>query len=172
MAEAVLSLGGNVGDVRATLARALEMLCEDGAVTLVARSSDYATPPWGDPDQPAFVNLCAIVATTLAPHDLLRRARAVETALGRDRGRERRWGPRPVDIDIVTYRDASGTDDAPGEVTLVTPDLALPHPRAAARAFVLVPLAEIAPDCLLGGTPVRDLVSRVDTRDITRLPSK
>lgn len=171
MAEAVLSLGGNVGDVRATLLRALEMLCEDGTVTLVVRSSDYATPPWGDTDQPPFVNLCAVVTTTLAPHELLRRARAVETALGRDRARERRWGPRTVDIDIITYRDA-GDADAPAEVTLDTPDLALPHPRAAERAFVLVPLAEIAPDCLLGGTPVRDLVARLDTRDITRLSTK
>ncbi|MBK5961349.1 2-amino-4-hydroxy-6-hydroxymethyldihydropteridine diphosphokinase [Rhodoplanes elegans] len=171
MAEAVLSLGGNLGDVRATLLRALEMLCEDGTVTLVARSSDYATPPWGDTDQPAFVNLCAIVATTLAPHDLLRRARAVETALGRDRAHERRWGPRPVDIDIITYRDPEDAD-APGEVALDTPDLALPHPRAAERAFVLVPLAEIAPDLSLGGTAVRDLVARLDTRDITRLSTK
>ncbi|MFL9827826.1 2-amino-4-hydroxy-6-hydroxymethyldihydropteridine diphosphokinase [Rhodoplanes sp. SY1] len=171
MAEAVLSLGGNVGDVRATLFRALEMLCEDGAVTLVVRSSDYATPPWGDTDQPAFVNLCARVATTLAPHDLLRRARAVETALGRDRARERRWGPRTVDIDIVTYR-AADEGEAPREVTLDTPDLALPHPRAAERAFVLVPLAEIAPDSLLGGVAVRDLIARLDTSDITRLSSK
>lgn len=171
MAEAVLSLGGNVGDVRTTLARALEMLCADGSVTLVTRSSDYMTPPWGDADQPAFVNLCASVATTLPPHDLLRRARAVETALGRDRARERRWGPRTVDIDIVTYR-AADEGEAPREVTLDTPDLALPHPRAAARSFVLVPLAEIAPDLRLGGTPVRDLVARLDTSGIIRLSTK
>lgn len=171
MADAVLSLGGNVGDVRTTLSRALDMMCGDGAVRLIVRSADYATPPWGDTDQPAFVNLCAIVATTLAPHDLLRRARAVETALGRDRARERRWGPRTVDIDIVTYRDAD-EDEALREVTLDTSDLALPHPRAAERAFVLVPLAEIAPDLSLGGTPVRDLVRRVDAGEITRLSSK
>lgn len=166
MAEAVLSLGGNLGEPRATLARALDLLCEDGTVRLVARSADYRTPPWGDPDQPAFVNLCAVVATTLAPRDLLARARAVETALGRDRGRERRWGPRPIDIDIVSYRDAAG------EMTMDAPDLALPHPRAAERAFVLVPLAEIAPDRLIGDTRVRDLAARIDAAGIVRLPSK
>ncbi|MDC7788940.1 2-amino-4-hydroxy-6-hydroxymethyldihydropteridine diphosphokinase [Rhodoplanes sp. TEM] len=166
MADAVLSLGGNLGEPRATLARALDLLCADGTVRLVARSADYRTPPWGDPDQPDFVNLCAVVATTRTPRDLLALARTVETALGRDRGRERRWGPRTVDIDIVSYRDAAG------EVVMDAPDLALPHPRAVERAFVLVPLAEIAPDRLIGDTRVRDLAARIDAGGIVRLPSK
>ncbi|RAI46093.1 2-amino-4-hydroxy-6-hydroxymethyldihydropteridine diphosphokinase [Rhodoplanes roseus] len=166
MAEAVLSLGGNLGEPRATLARAVEVLCADAAVRLLARSSDYRTPPWGDTDQPAFVNLCILVDTSLSPHDLLARARSVETALGRDRVRERRWGPRTADIDIVSYGDAAG------DVIIEDPDLVLPHPRAAERAFVLVPLAEIAPDHRLGGIAVRDLVARLDTSGITRLTSK
>src|SRR5215469_5081241 len=78
MAEAFLALGGNVGDARATLARAIELLGQDGTVRLVARSSDYRTPPWGDEDQPAFINACILVTTTLAPRALLERAHAVE----------------------------------------------------------------------------------------------
>ena len=74
MAEALLALGGNLGDVRATLARAITMLCARSDIRLLARSSDYLTPPWGVADQPPFVNLCIAVVTTLTPHALLRRA--------------------------------------------------------------------------------------------------
>src|SRR6266511_2724259 len=117
MADALLALGGNVGDVRATLDRAVAMLCDGSDVRLRARSSDYRTPPWGVTDQPPFVNLCIAVETHLTPHALLARAQAVERALGRDRAGERRWGPRPVDIDLLAYDD----------VVLKTPDLTLPH---------------------------------------------
>lgn len=157
-AEALIALGGNVGDSRAILDRAVAMLCDGDEVRLLARSSDYRTPPWGDTDQPPFVNLCIAVATTLDPHALLDRARAVEKSLGRDRARERRWGPRTADIDILAY-------DA---VTLDTPELTLPHPRLFARAFVLVPLAEIAPGLEIGGTPVRTLLSRIDSTGVRR----
>jgi 2-amino-4-hydroxy-6-hydroxymethyldihydropteridine diphosphokinase len=160
MAEALLALGGNVGDVRVTLARAIAMLCERGDIRLLARSSDYLTPPWGVEDQPPFVNLCIAVDTTLIPHALLARAQAVERAFGRDRAHEQRWGPRSLDIDILTYDD----------LVLNEPDLTLPHPRLNERAFVLVPLAEIAPARIIAGVRVDDALARLDTAGIKKLP--
>jgi len=160
MAEALIALGGNVGDARATLDRAVAAFCDGGLVRLLARSSDYRTPPWGVEDQPPFINLCIAVATSLAPRDLLARALEVERAFGRDRARERRWGPRPLDIDILAYDDVT-LDDGP--------DLILPHPRLFERAFVLVPLAEIAPDRRIGGIRIADALGRLDTAGIERL---
>ena len=159
MAQAFLALGGNLGDVRATFTRAIAMLCGDSAVKLTARSSDYRTPPWGVTDQPAFLNAVIAVTTTLSPHTLLARALDCERALGRDRADERRWGPRPIDIDILAYDD----------VQLHDPDLTLPHPRLFERAFVLVPLAEIAPDRLIAGIHVRDALARVDANGIEKV---
>ena len=94
MAEALLGLGGNVGDVRATLSEAIALFADGKDVKLMARSSDYRTPPWGVTDQPPFINLAIAVETRLSPRDLLTRALNVERALDRDRTRERRWGPR------------------------------------------------------------------------------
>jgi 2-amino-4-hydroxy-6-hydroxymethyldihydropteridine diphosphokinase len=162
MAEALVGLGGNIGDVRTTLDRALEAFCDGSDVRLVARSSDYATPPWGVVDQPPFVNRCIAVETALAPRALLDRALAVERSLGRDRGREQRWGPRAIDIDVLTYDD----------VALEEPGLTLPHPRLFERAFVLVPLAEIVPDRVIAGVRVRDALARLDTRGIERLEAR
>jgi 2-amino-4-hydroxy-6-hydroxymethyldihydropteridine diphosphokinase len=162
MAEALIALGGNVGDARATLDRAVAMLCDGEAVRLIARSSDYRTPPWGVEDQPPFINLCVTAATPLSPHDLLARAQSVERTLGRDRANERRWGPRPVDIDLLAYDD----------LTLREPDLVLPHPRLFERAFVLVPLAEIAPERRIAGIRVADALARLDTTGIERLSDR
>jgi len=160
MAEALLALGGNLGDVRASLARAIAMLCERGDIRLLARSSDYLTPPWGVEDQPPFVNLCIAVDTTLTPHALLARAQAVERAFERDRAHEQRWGPRTLDIDILAYDD----------LVLSDPDLTLPHPRLHERAFVLMPLAEIAPARIIAGVRVNDALARVDNTGIKKLP--
>jgi 2-amino-4-hydroxy-6-hydroxymethyldihydropteridine diphosphokinase len=160
VAEALIGLGGNIGDVRATLAQAVAVFCDGDEVRLLARSADYETPPWGVTDQPPFINLCLKVATQLSPRDLLKRALTVEASLGRDRAASRRWGPRPVDIDILAFDD----------VSLDEPDLHLPHPRLAERAFVLVPLAEIAPDWLVDGVSVADLAARIDVSGIRRLP--
>ena len=162
MAEALLALGGNVGDVRTTLEAAVERMCDGATVRLIARSSDYRTPPWGVKDQAPFVNLCLRVATEITPHALLDRALGVERSLGRDRRHERRWGPRPVDIDILAYDD----------ITLDEPRLTLPHPRLFERAFVLVPLAEIVPDRVISGITVRDAAGRVDAAGIERLPPR
>jgi 2-amino-4-hydroxy-6-hydroxymethyldihydropteridine diphosphokinase len=162
MAEALLALGGNVGEVRGTLSRAVTMLCDGTEVRLLARSSDYATPPWGVEDQPPFVNLCIAVATSLTPQALLARAQQVERALGRARADERRWGPRPVDIDILAYDD----------LVLGGAALTLPHPRLFERAFVLVPLAEIAAERVIAGTRVGDALTRVNRTGIDRLPPR
>jgi 2-amino-4-hydroxy-6-hydroxymethyldihydropteridine diphosphokinase len=159
MTEALIALGGNVGDARATLDRAIALLCDGTDIRLIARSSDYATPPWGVTDQPFFVNLAIAVETTLAPPDLLARGHAVERRLGRDRANEQRWGPRPADIDLIAY----------GDVALDTPELKLPHPFWAERAFVLVPLAEIVPDRRIGGVRIADALAQVDAAGIERL---
>src|ERR1700676_2572038 len=100
MVQALLALGGNVGDVRETFDRALAMLCDGARLRLEAPSSDYSTPPRRGAGQPTFVNRCVAIETDLAPRDLLARVLAVEQALGRRRTQERRWGPRPIDIDI------------------------------------------------------------------------
>jgi 2-amino-4-hydroxy-6-hydroxymethyldihydropteridine diphosphokinase len=162
MTEALVALGGNVGDARATLDRAVKLFCDDSDVRLRARSSDYRTPPWGDAEQPPFINLCIAVTTTLSPQALLARAQQVEQALGREKDVARRWGPRTADLDILAYDD----------VTLDGPELTLPHPRLFERAFVLVPLAEIAPERMIAGTRVRDALARVDPTGIERLPQK
>jgi 2-amino-4-hydroxy-6-hydroxymethyldihydropteridine diphosphokinase len=160
LAQALIALGGNVGDVRSTFDRAVTLLCDGTAVELTARSSDYRTPPWGVTDQPPFVNAVIAVSTLLTPHGLLERAIEVERELGRDRSRERRWGPRTIDIDLLAYDD----------LVLQDPDLTLPHPRLFERAFVLIPLAEIVPDRMIGGIRVRDALAKAETRGIERLP--
>jgi 2-amino-4-hydroxy-6-hydroxymethyldihydropteridine diphosphokinase len=159
VAEALIALGGNVGDARATLGKAVELFCDGTDVRLLARSADYRTPPWGDENQPPFINLCIAVETRLAPQALLERAQQVERTLGRDRTKERRWGPRTADLDILAYDD----------LALETPSLTLPHPRLFERAFVLVPLAEIAPDRIIAGTQIRDALARLDATSIERL---
>jgi 2-amino-4-hydroxy-6-hydroxymethyldihydropteridine diphosphokinase len=160
VAEALIALGGNIGDVRATFKRAIACLCGDEAVQLVARSSDYRTPPWGVIEQPPFVNAAIAVATSLSPRDLLKRAMECERALGLDRAHKQPWGPRNIDIDILAYDD----------LTLKDPDLTLPHPRLLERAFVLVPLAEIAPDRVIAGIKVKDALAHLDRSGIEPLP--
>ncbi len=162
VAEAFIALGGNVGDVRSTFDRAIAMLCNGAAVRLAARSADYRTPPWGVTDQAPFVNAVIAVTTSLPPHDLFARAEKCERALGRDRMYERRWGPRAIDIDLLAYDD----------LVLDEPDLTLPHPRLLERAFVLVPLAEIAPDRVIAGVRVREALKRLDASGIEKLPRR
>lgn len=162
MTQALLALGGNVGDSRAILDRAVAMLCDGTDVRLLARSSDYRTAPWGVTDQAPFINLCIAVETSLAPHPLLARAHEVERALGRDRTREQRWGPRSADIDIITYDGVSLNDK----------DLIVPHPRLFERAFVLIPLAEIAPDLIVAGTRIADAATRFKDEKIEKLPPR
>jgi 2-amino-4-hydroxy-6-hydroxymethyldihydropteridine diphosphokinase len=160
LAHAYLALGGNVGNSRGILDRAVALLCDGKDVRLTARSSDYSTPPWGFKYQPPFINLCIAVDTLLSPRELLARAQAVELQLGRDRAHEKRWGPRTADIDIIAYDD----------LTLDEPGLILPHPRLFERAFVLLPLAEIAGDRVIAGQIVSQALAKVDAAGIERLP--
>jgi len=159
MVEALLALGGNVGNSRAILDRAIALLCDGKKIRLTARSSDYRTPPWGFKYQPYFVNLAIAVETTLGPRELLARAQEIELRLGRDRAHEKRNGPRTADIDIIAYDD----------LTLNEPNLTLPHPRLFERAFVLVPLAEIAAGRVIAGRRVDEAAKGLDTRGIHRL---
>ena len=150
-----LALGSNLGDREANLAAAIERLAA-GGVTVEALSAVYDTAPMYVTDQPAFLNMALRGRTALGPHDLLRLAKAIEAALGRDFG-SLRFGPRPIDVDVLLY----------GEVTMQTPDLEIPHPRIAERAFVLRPLADVAVGVrhpLLGRT-VAELLAEVPGQD-------
>jgi 2-amino-4-hydroxy-6-hydroxymethyldihydropteridine diphosphokinase len=162
MAEALIALGGNIGDVRATFDRAIAALCDGRIVRLLARSSDYKTPPWGIEDQPPFINCAVVASTELAPTALLQRAQAVERQFGRNRENEKRWGPRTLDIDLIAYDDQA----------LDTPDLTLPHPRLFERAFVLAPLAEIAPERQVSGVRMANALAKVDRTGIEKLPPR
>jgi 2-amino-4-hydroxy-6-hydroxymethyldihydropteridine diphosphokinase len=162
MTEALLALGGNVGNSRAILDRAVALLCDGIEVRLTARSSDYQTPPWGFKYQSPFINLCIAVETVLGPRELLARAQGVELQLGRDRAHEKRWGPRTADIDIIAY----------GDLAVDELGLTLPHPRLFERAFVLLPLAEIVPDLVITGRSVREAAAGVDPAGIERLPPR
>jgi dihydropteroate synthase len=143
-ASVVFSLGGNVGDKAGALRRALKALGGGPGIELVAVSRLYRTPPWGKTDQDSFVNACALALTSLAPKALLDRVKQLEVELGRVPAE--RWGPRVNDIDIIAYDDAA----------IRSRGLTLPHPELFNRAFVLVPLAEIAPDRTIGGRRVGD----------------
>src|SRR5262249_50826208 len=160
MASALIALGGNVGDVRATFRKAIANICGMAQAALLARSSDYATPPWGDEAQARFINACIEIDTSLDPHALLFTLQKIETRFGRDRAHERRWGPRTLDLDLIAYDD----------VSLQKPELTLPHPRLFERAFVLVPLAEIAPDRIIAGRSARSALAALSTEGIERLP--
>src|ERR1700746_1705421 len=160
MANALIALGGNVGDVRATFKKAIATICGMAQAALLARSSDYATPPWGNERQPRFINACIEIETSLDPHALLFTLQKIEQKFGRDRSKEERWGPRALDLDLIAYDD----------VSLQRPELTLPHPRLFERAFVLVPLAEIAPARVIGGIRVRDGLASVSSGGIVRLP--
>lgn len=159
MADVLIALGGNVGDVRATFRKAIADICRMTEGALLARSSDYATPPWGDEQQARFINACIEIETGLDPDALLHTLHRIETKFGRDRARETRWGPRTLDLDLIAYDD----------VLMQKPELTLPHPRLFERAFVLVPLAEIVPKRVIAGRSVVAALARLSTRGIERL---
>lgn len=156
MIEAALGFGGNLGDPVARFGTALQALSQHPQITVVTRSSVYATQPWGNTEQPEFANMAAIVRTTIPAAELLSFCLLIETEAGRKRLEQ--WGPRTLDIDILTYGDA----------TIAAPGLNVPHPHLAERAFVLVPLAEIAPQLRVGGRTIAALRDCVDTRGVRR----
>ena len=145
----VLALGGNVGDKVSSLRRALRAIAAEPEIELIAVSRLYRTAPWGKTDQDWFVNACALGRTSLKPEALLERMKALEVELGREP--TERWGPRVIDIDLIAYDD----------IALKTDRLTLPHPELFNRAFVLAPLAEIAPDLVIAGVRVGDAAARL-----------
>lgn len=138
---------------------ALRMLDADPLTRVVAVSSLYRTPPWGKTDQPDFLNATAEVLTGHSPRELLDLCLEAEQRL--KRVRQERWGPRLIDIDILVF----------GDRTVDEHGLEIPHPRMLERAFVLAPLAEIAPDFIAGGRPLSEHLAKLDIAGIERLPS-
>jgi 2-amino-4-hydroxy-6-hydroxymethyldihydropteridine diphosphokinase len=155
--RAFLGLGGNLGDPVQAMGAALRLVDADKDTRVVSVSSVYRTPPWGKTDQPDFLNCAAEIATGRDPRSLLELCLATEQAL--KRVRRERWGPRTVDLDVLVY----------GEAAIAEPGLAIPHPRMMERAFVMVPLAEIAPDLVLSGDSVAAHAAKLDRAGIVRL---
>ena len=143
MAAVFLSLGSNLGDREANIRKALDLIAIIPDTHIIRVSSLYETEPVGFTDQPDFINAAVLIETGLSPDDLLHALLNAEKEMGRVRNL--RWGPRVIDIDILMH-------DA---LTISSDDITLPHPRMMERAFVMAPLAEIAPDLVLpdGRTP-------------------
>ncbi len=154
-----LGLGGNLGDPAAAMAAALRILDDDRRTRVAAVSSLYRTPPWGKTDQPDFINAVAELRTGHPPKALLALCLDAERSLKRER--RERWGPRIIDIDILLY----------GERAVHEAGLDIPHPRMLDRAFVLAPLAEIAPDLKIGGKTVAGRLAALDLTGIVKLDS-
>ncbi|RMG30490.1 MAG: 2-amino-4-hydroxy-6-hydroxymethyldihydropteridine diphosphokinase [Gammaproteobacteria bacterium] len=154
-----MGLGSNLGDPVRQLVQAQAALAARDDLDLVRCSSLYRTPPMGPPGQPEYVNAVAMLRTHLAPEALLDRLQAIERRQGRVRSGPR-WGPRTLDLDVLLY----------GRHRIHTPRLEVPHPGIASRAFVLVPLAELAPELDVPGLGrVSVLLARVDTSGIVRI---
>jgi len=143
-------LGSNIGDKPGNIRKALDLLESRNIARLSAVSRVFRTPPWGDLDQGDFANACAIGETRLTPYELLAAVKKIEADMGR--APSRRWGPRLIDVDILFL----------GDHTLDDPELTLPHKELFGRAFVLAPLAEIAPDLALDGVSILQALRAVD----------
>jgi 2-amino-4-hydroxy-6-hydroxymethyldihydropteridine diphosphokinase len=152
--RAALGLGGNIGDPVRAMADALQALDGRADCRVAAVSRLYRTPPWGKTDQDWFFNACALVETTLSPEALLDTCLGIERDMKRER--KERWGPRTIDIDVLTYE---GVAQAGGR-------LELPHPRMTGRGFVLMPLADIAPAMEVEGRAVADWLNEADVAGI------
>jgi 2-amino-4-hydroxy-6-hydroxymethyldihydropteridine diphosphokinase len=158
-ATAYLSLGSNLGPGVALIDEAVDRLMASGLVVVSGRAPLYRTSPVGPVPQPDFTNSVISIHTGLLPEQLMALCHEIERAMGRNRSQELRWGPRRIDIDMIAY----------GDETRDGPDLILPHPRFAERAFVLVPLNDLAPDVMIGGHRVRDYLARLDRSGVEAL---
>lgn len=154
VATAYVGLGSNLDGPESRVRNALNALDAITQTRLVRHSRLYRTVPWGRDEQPDFVNAVAQLSTALSPRELLDALLALEVGQGRLRDGTR-WGPRTLDLDLLVH----------GDDRIAEPGLTLPHPHAAERAFVLLPLAEIAPELVIAGAGrVRDLLAGVDAR--------
>ena len=163
MTSALLSLGSNLGDRYGHLRTAVAGLAADGL--LVAVSDIYETPPWGDPDQPAYLNAAALVRADVPAAAWLRTAQALERDARRERDPARRFGPRTLDVDVIAVWTDEGAD-----VVSDDPELTLPHPRAHLRAFVLRPWLDLMPDARVPGHgPAAGLLAELGEHDLTRV---
>ncbi|BAY24745.1 2-amino-4-hydroxy-6-hydroxymethyldihydropteridine pyrophosphokinase [Calothrix sp. NIES-2100] len=153
--SAAIALGSNMGDSEEILAAAIATLAKTPGILLEAKSHLYKTKAIGPP-QPDYLNGCATIRISMLPHLLLETLLAIEQKFGRVR--QERWGPRTLDLDLLLYDD----------LILDTPTLQIPHPRMRERAFVLIPLAEIAPDWVepVSGCVIKDLVKEVNCSDV------
>ena len=151
---AALGLGGNIGDPPAAMAQALQAFATHESCRLLAVSQLYSTPPWGKVDQADFFNCCATIETSLEADALLDLCLEIER--GMKRVRNERWGPRTIDIDVLTY----------GNATITTERVEIPHPRMTERAFVLMPLADIAPELVVNGKPISEWLNAADKTGI------
>ena len=147
-----IGMGSNLGESLDTLKNAIQTLDEIPGINLITYSNWYRTKPVGGPKQPDFINGCALLKVELTPHKLLEILLDVEQKF--KRVRLEHWGPRTLDLDLILYDD----------LILNTPNLQIPHPRMTERAFVLVPLAEIAPDWIepISGKTIKELLERVE----------
>ena len=158
MAAVFLGLGSNLGDKEANIREALGRLARHPNVRLEQVSSLYETAPIGFTEQPDFVNAVVLIETRLSPVDLLHAVLGIENDMGRVRNRH--WGPRVIDIDLLLFNNTE----------MDTPELTLPHPRMMERAFVMAPLAEIAPDLELpGGRKPQDVLEDLKGQRVRRL---
>lgn len=155
--EVLIGLGGNIGDPLEAMRSALRALDENPNCKVLRVSSVWKTPPWGVTDQPDFLNASAAISTTLEPRAFLELCLYIEKNLKRIR--DQRWGPRSIDMDVLFFGDRIISEEG----------LTVPHPRIADRAFVLVPLAEIAPDAKIAGTNIAQLADKADVSGMTRL---
>lgn len=153
-ARAFLALGSNMGNKIANLDAALRAIASLETTRVVRTSRIYRTPPWGKTDQDWFANAVVEIETGLLPETLLDAVLAIEVQLGRVR--RERWGPRVIDIDILSHGDARSA----------TERLKLPHPAMGERAFVLLPLKEIAPDYRIGNAGISERLALLDTKGI------
>lgn len=155
LTESAIALGSNIGDSLRILEAAIETLAQTPGINLSAKSSWYKTKPVGPP-QPDYLNGCAILQVEMNPQILLETLLQIEQQFGRIR--QERWGPRLLDLDLLLYDG----------LILDTPNLQIPHPRMTQRAFVLVPLTEIAPDWVepISGNAIKDLVTKVDCSEV------
>ena len=155
--RAFVGLGGNLGDVETTLVEALWAIDGLPQTSIRAQSALYRSKPWGRGDQPDFLNGAVELQTRMTPRVLLEHLLAIEERFGRVRAKEDRWGPRTLDLDLLVF----------GEEVIAEPGLHVPHPRLHERAFVLVPLAEIAPSLhIVGQGKVSDLLAQVDASGV------